>query len=199
MKSERPEIIDMQANEHPLEYGDEFMSLEAYCLHLMHRRAYEEAAQIARGLTVLDLGCNNGFGTHHLSSVAASVVGLDVSEAAIADARRRFADCDFRVFAGVNLPFPEAAFDVVVSLQVIEHIADTAVYLGEIKRVLKPSGTAVFTTPNAAIRLDPGMRPWNRFHVREYRAEELRQSLAQVFDSVTVRGLFANEVLYQVE
>lgn len=199
MISAAREAIERQANEHPLEYVDKFGSMEAYCLHLMHARAYEEAGKLASGLAVLDLGCNNGFGTHYLSGIAASVVGVDVSASALADAQRRFPECDFRHFGGRNLPFRDAEFGLVVSLQVIEHVADTMAFLREIWRVMKPDGTAMFTTPNAAIRLDPGMQPWNRFHVREFLAEELHNALVQVFDSVTVRGLFADEVLYQIE
>lgn len=199
MISAAREAIERQANEHPLEYVDKFESMEAYCLHLMHARAYEEAGKLASGLAALDLGCNNGFGTHYLSGIASSVVGIDVSAPALADAQRRFPGCDFRHFDGKKLPFPDEEFGLVVSLQVIEHVADTLAFLREIRRVLKPDGTAMFTTPNAAIRLDPGMRPWNRFHVQEFLAEELRNALVQVFDSVTVRGLFADEVLYQIE
>ena len=199
MSSAARDVIEMQAAEHPLEYVDRFRSLEAYCTYLMHRRAYEEAARLARSRTVLDLGSNNGYGTHFLSGVAESVIGIDVSESAVADARRRFPTCDFRLYDGMTLPFADARFDLVVSLQVIEHVVDTRNYLSEISRVLKPEGTAIFTTPNAAIRLDPGMRPWNRFHVREYRADELRETLTGLFDRVSVRGLFADEALQQVE
>lgn len=193
------ETLDRQAHEHPLEFIDRFESIEDYCLHLMHRRSYEEAAALSRQKDVLDFGCNNGFGTNVLSQSAKSVIGVDVSPSALADARIRFPGQDFRLVDGVSLPFDSAAFDVVVSFQVIEHIADLGPYLAEIVRVLKPGGQAVFTTPNAEIRLDPGMKPWNRFHVHEYSADELRTSLSSAFADVVVRGLFAKEELYQVE
>jgi SAM-dependent methyltransferase len=88
---------------------------------------------------------------------------------------------------------------LVVSFQVIEHLGDTGPYLTEIARVLRPSGVALFTTPNAAIRLDRDMKPWNEFHVREYRAAELAESLKAVFAEVDIRGLFATEELYRTE
>lgn len=192
-------VIEMQANEHPLEYSDRFESMEEYCLFLMHLRAYEEAAQRSQGLNVLDFGCNNGYGTNLIAGWAASVFGCDVSETALADARRRFPTIEFCRIDGFSLPFADDQFDLITSFQVIEHIADTASYLAEIKRVLRPGGTALLTTPNAAIRLDPGMRPWNRFHVREYRARELHQVLQGAFVRVDIRGLFAAEELYQIE
>src|SRR5438046_2777514 len=122
----------------------------------MHLRAYEAAAQRAKALRVLDLGCNNGYGTNIIGAVAASVIGCDVSEAALADAYRRFPKIEFRRIDGISLPFPHDQFDMVTSFQVIEHIADTESYLAEIWRVLRPGGIALLTTPNAAIRLDPG-------------------------------------------
>lgn len=194
-------IIELQANHHPLEYTGTFRSIEEYVLHLMHRRAYEEAAAASEGATVLDLGCNNGWGTALLKQSAAYVVGLDVSPTAIDDASRRFGSpgIEFRCFDGATIPFANGTFDRVVSCQVIEHVEDTKAYLSEIARVLKPNGIAFFTTPNAAIRLDPGMKPWNTFHVREYKAGELQDALKTGFTEVTVRGLFATQEIYKVE
>jgi SAM-dependent methyltransferase len=191
----------LQAEEHPLVFSDTFSSLPEYCLHLMHLRAYEEVAPLAKDKAVLDLGCNNGYGTNELARVAHRAVGLDVSETAVADARRRFggAGPEFRVFDGNQIPFDDGTFSTVTSFQVIEHVVDTGAYLDEIARVLQPDGTAVFTTPNAAIRLDPGMKPWNRFHVQEFQAGQLEDLLRTAFPSVVVRGLFATEDVYSIE
>ena len=195
------EVIRFQAEEHPLVFTDRPASNEEYCLHLMHQKAYEEIGELARGKVVLDFGCNNGYGTKEINDHASATVGVDVSARAIEDAQRRYADegIKFCVFDGVRLPFADGYFDLVTSFQVIEHIVDVDAYLAEICRVLNPQGTAVFTTPNAAIRLDPGMTPWNEFHVREYRSDELASNLHSQFADVTIRGLFATETLYAVE
>jgi SAM-dependent methyltransferase len=167
----------------------------------MHLKSYEEAATLSEGKAVLDLGCNNGYGTTVISRVCDRVVGLDVSPTAIADAREQYGNrgIDFRLFDGQSIPFPDDSFDVVVTFQVVEHIENTATYLSEIARVLRPNGVALFTTPNAAIRLDPGMKPWNHFHVREYLVEELSTLLRATFSGVSVKGLFAVEDLYRTE
>jgi SAM-dependent methyltransferase len=193
--------IQFQADHHPLVFSGRFSSLTEYCLHLVHLKAYEEAASFAAGKVVLDLGCNNGYGSAVLGGACSQVVALDVSPAAIADAKERFGNrrIDFRVYDGLNIPFDGQSFDMVASFQVIEHLEDTVPYLTEIARVLRPPGVALFTTPNAAIRLDRDMTPWNEFHVREYRADELADLLKTVFDRVEIRGLFATEELYRIE
>ena len=195
------EVIRFQANEHPLVFNDTPVSREEYCLHLMHQKAYEEIKELVRGKVVLDLGCNNGYGTKEVSQHAKETVGVDVSARAIDDARRRYASdgIQFFLFDGVKLPFADEYFDVVTSFQVIEHVVDVGAYLAEIFRVMKPQGIAIFTTPNAAIRLDPGMKPWNEFHVREYRGAELASVLRSRFSEVTIHGLFAAESFYAIE
>jgi SAM-dependent methyltransferase len=193
--------IQLQAEEHPLVREAELASSEQIVLHLMHERAYDEAARYCAARTVLDVGCNTGYGAVRLAAHAARVVGVDVSPAAIEEARGRAgADrVEFLVVDGVRLPFEDETFDVVVSFQVIEHIAQPLAYLREIRRVLRRQGTALFTTPNASFRLDPGMAPWNRFHVREYRPSELRELLEHVFAGAEVKGMFATPELYEVE
>ena len=195
------EAIRLQAEEHPLIDDKAPETLSEKCLHLMHVKAYDEAAARAAGRDVLDVGCNTGYGTVRLVQEARSVTGVDVSPAAVAAARTREGgeSVRFEVIDGLGLPFPDHSFDLVTSFQVVEHVADPGPYLREIRRVLRPGGIAILTTPNAAIRLDPGMTPWNRFHVREYRASELAVELGEVFDRVEVLGMFGVPTLYDLE
>lgn len=193
--------IKFQADLHEMVHVEGFRTLEDYCLFLVHRKAYEEAAQITSNKTVLDLGCNNGYGTAILQAQCQEVIGVDISPKAIAEARQRFgqAGIEFRLVDGVQLPFEAERFEAVVSFQVIEHISDYAAYLSEIRRVLVPGGLALLATPNAEIRLDPGMKPWNPFHIREFTGAELKELLQSYFSQVTIRGLFAKEDLYRIE
>jgi SAM-dependent methyltransferase len=188
-------------DEHPVIRETEFRTPRERVLHLMHERAYDEAVVRAAGREVLDVGCNSGYGTLRLAAVARRTLGVDVNPRAIEEARRRpgARAATFLAIDESRLPFPDGSFDLVVSFQVIEHVADTAPFLAELARVLRPDGTALFTTPNAAIRLDPGMPPWNKFHVREYRAADLPGLFFEAFDSVEVRGMFATPALYHIE
>lgn len=193
------DLVRIQAEEHPLVAADDPASLAEHCLALIHRKAYETAAGLAAGKAVLDLGCNHGYGTALLARNAGSIVGLDVSPRALEAARQRHPGLDFRLYEGGRLPFPDRTFDLVTSFQVIEHVVEVNAYLAEISRVLRPEGVAIFTTPNAAIRIDPGMRPWNRFHVREYTAAELGAALGAAFPKVAVHGLFGSPELQAIE
>ena len=155
------DIIDFQKNFHSSQPMSDFRSAEEFCLYLMHLKAYEEAMTRAGGMVVLDYGCNVGYGCKVLSSVTQRIVGVDVSEKAVEIARNQYGSegVEFQVVDGVTLPFDDATFDLVVSFQVIEHIGDYESYLSEIKRVLTRPGCAIFTTPNAVVRLEPGMKP----------------------------------------
>lgn len=197
----RSPTIQFQAAAHPLVTTTSFNTFEEYCLYLIHAKAYHEAQQFARENVVLDLGCNVGYGTSVLGTHAALAVGVDVSRHALREAseRPRTANVQFVPVDGVNLPFAQHQFQLITSFQVIEHVQDYDTYLVEIKRVLTPGGVVAFSTPNAAIRLDPGMAPWNEFHVHEWTAPELTTLLQQHFGQVHVRGLFAEDQLYATE
>ena len=188
--------------EHPLADMDvPAPTAQKAALRLIHLNAYVNAARESTGLRVLDIGCNDGYGTMLLARQARRVVGVDVSSRAIdaALARGAMANVEFRRVDGLQLPFDDGSFDLATVFQVIEHIEDTREFLEEIRRVLAPAGRAIFTTPNAAIRLDPGMRPWNPYHVREYTASELVLELQPVFRLVTVHGLCAPVELASIE
>ena len=195
------EMIGLQAEKHELIDAHSFRSREEYVLHLIHSFAYVQASMLAESKTVLDLGCNTGYGSEILFKTAKRVVGVDVSAAAISTAKKLYGHLgiDFRLIDGKQLPFNDNEFDIIISCQVIEHIVDYNAYLNELKRILSPLGIVIFTTPNALLRLDPGMRPWNKFHVREFDHTELKTLLNKHFSAVQILGLFAEEILYLIE
>lgn len=194
------EMVGLQAEKHQLIDVNNFRSTEEYVLHLIHSFAYIQAASLSKDKKVLDLGCNTGYGTEILSRSAKMVVGVDVSNEAISIAKKSYGNLgiEFHLIDGKQLPFDDK-FDLIISCQVIEHIVDYSIYLNELKRVLSPTGIVVFTTPNASLRLDPGMKPWNKFHVREFTHTELEELLKKHFSSLKVMGLFAEESIYMIE
>jgi ubiquinone/menaquinone biosynthesis C-methylase UbiE len=195
------ETVRLQAEEHPLIEDVPPSTPAEHCLRLMHLRAYDEAVSHATGRDVLDVGCNTGYGTMRFVPIARRVVGVDVSPRAIEAARVRASDGHPEVVlsGGFDLPFPDQTFDLVTSFQVLEHVPDPIAFLGELARVTRPGGQIILATPNAATRLYPGMAPWNRFHVHEYVADELRALLRRVFPTVQILGMFGAAELYETE
>jgi 2-polyprenyl-6-hydroxyphenyl methylase/3-demethylubiquinone-9 3-methyltransferase len=105
-----------------------------------------------RGKNVLDLGCAGGFMAEAMAQLGARVTGIDPAADAI-EAARRHADSSglritYDVGVGEALPYSVAAFDAVVCVDVIEHVADLDLVLAEVTRVLRPGGLFLFDTIN---------------------------------------------------
>ncbi len=100
----------------------------------------------ARGLSVLEIGCGLGTDGAQFAKAGARYTGVDLTEAAIDLARRRFEISrlagTFQVADAENLGFGDASFDRVYSHGVLHHTPDTARAISEIHRVLKPGGQA---------------------------------------------------------
>jgi len=115
---------------------------------LERRRDFLLGSGISPGERALDLGCGAGDFTALLARGCADVVGADVAEAAIARARAAHPGLAFVVVAlDGPLPFEDSAFTLVWASEVIEHVADTARWLSEVRRVLAPRGRLLLTTP----------------------------------------------------
>ncbi len=120
--------------------------VEAADLELRKRFLLDEARPSDRAL---DLGSGDGAFTAALAPKVSSVVGVDVAEAAVRRARAHHPGLEFRSVAlDGPLPFGDGAFDLVWSSEVIEHVADTARWLSEVRRVLAPAGRVLLTTPS---------------------------------------------------
>lgn len=186
---------------HPIVQTESFSTVEGYVLYLLHRKAYEHAAAIASGKSLLDWGCNDGYGMELMRPCVAEIAGLDSAETAILAAHQRLPDLhsNIRLYDGKRLPFSPGSFDVVTSFQVIEHVGDLKTYLSHILEALKSGGTAIFTTPNRNLRLNPGDKPWNPYHVRELVPSELRELLAPCFSTVEIWSLRATPEMELIE
>jgi SAM-dependent methyltransferase len=152
-------------------------------------------AHVAAGERVLDLGCGDGWMCAELAAVGAQPLGVEVAAAAVERARRHHPALEFRLAEiGGELPLEDNAFDVVWASEVIEHVADTARWLSEARRVLRPRGRLLLTTPNhSRLRLLAGgierySEPLGD-HLHLYVARSLRGLLADFgFTEIEVRA-----------
>ena len=149
---------------------------------------------------VLDLGCGEGHFAAQLARAGAVAVGADVSREALRRARARHPELDLQVIPLCGpWPLADARFDLVWAGETIEHVVDTAAWLSEVRRVLRPGGSLLLSTPAhgrvamLALALSP-RRFAEHFdprsdHLRFYSARTLRRLLEDFdFEHIDVRG-----------
>ncbi|MGI8549245.1 MAG: class I SAM-dependent methyltransferase [Dehalococcoidia bacterium] len=116
----------------------------------MPRWTRSEALLAGRSGRLLDLGCAFGFGTRRLARHFWAV-GVDVSADYIRRAAGSGSSAHYCLASGANLPFGDAGLDVVVALDVLEHVPDEAAVVREIVRVLRPGGLLALSVPHRGL------------------------------------------------
>lgn len=134
---------------------------------------------------VVDVGCGDAALTHLLSqSTPGRVVGIEPEAAGVEMARRALAEAGSRAEVaqgrGEDLPFADGQASAVVMCEVVEHIDPIEPLIAEAARVLRPGGALLVSTPQWQ---RPELRP---FHVREFRAGELADTLGRLFPRAEV-------------
>jgi SAM-dependent methyltransferase len=166
-------------------------------LYLEHLSAYQLARQLARIGTVLDIGCGAGYGASHLAQDGLQVLGIDYELAVALEAARcyRRKGLSFVCMDGMRLGIQSASVDLVTCFQVLEHMSNPETLIREIVRVLRPTGMALFSTPNALTHL--GHR--NPFHHHEFTPRELETLLGRHFPFITLAGQRRPPEVYVLE
>jgi len=156
-----------------------------------HFRAYQYALGYCRAKLVLDIGSGDGYGSHYLSGAAKSVIGLDYSAEAVQYAREKYskANLTYRQLDVKDLHTIPDKFDAICCFQVIEHLADTDLFLKNIRSLLAPGGVFIVSTCNIKDSSPGQATPANKFHVKEYTYQEFKELLEKYFGSVSIVGL----------
>jgi len=159
-----------------------------------HLHRYAFAAPLAEDRRVLDLGCGEGYGSALLASRAASVVGVDVDVRAVDHAATAYGapNLSFSSASADDLSaYGDAAFDLVVCFELIEHVEAQERVIAEARRVLGEDGLLVCSTPERDVYRDR-TGECNPFHVRELNLGEFRELLGSAFPNV---ALWAQQTL----
>lgn len=169
--------------------GERYLPSESGRNRIEHYHRYLCASAVAADKRVLDAACGEGYGSSLIALSAARVVGVDVDPASIAHARATYAgdNIEFIEASVTALPFAPASFDVIISFETLEHLAEQAEMLAEFRRVLTPDGVLLLSSPNRPIYSADGGAP-NEYHVKELDLAELKTALAASFTRVELYG-----------
>lgn len=155
------------------------------------------------GLAVLDIGCGGGLLAEAVVRMGARVHGVDVVERNIAVAREHAADAglaiDYECVTAESLAERGASYDVVLNMEVVEHVADLGAFMEAGNALVRPGGLHVVSTLNRNLRsfvigivgaeylfriLPRGTHQWRRF----VRPAELERHLARGGLSIEARS-----------
>jgi SAM-dependent methyltransferase len=172
-------------------FGDLYDKEEFYWWNVSKRETVLSLASSAAATTTpigIDLGCGAGYTTKIFDS-RWRMIGADVSAEALAFCKSRRLSRLCRVdMTNFALPFKSASADLILALDVIEHVENDVAALEECRRILKPGGTLVVTVP-AFMAL---WSPWDEClgHKRRYTAPQLLDRLGGAGFSVKRSGYF---------
>jgi len=129
-----------------------------------HLHRYGIVMPFAQNKTVLDIACGEGYGSKLLSAKASKVYGVDIDPLAVQNATNKYQAPNLSFIQGSadKIPLADASVDTVVSFETIEHHDKHEEMLKEIKRVLKPDGILIMSSPEKT-----GDVSFNEFHVKE--------------------------------
>lgn len=156
-----------------------------------HFCAYKFTGQFVSGKNVLDIGCGEGYGSNFLADLAKQVLGLDYNAEVIAYAQGKYQKENLRFICldVDNLSDLTQKFDLICSFQNIEHIRNADKLLNNINNLLEDKGLFICSTCNMKDASPGRDEPFNKFHVREYLAEEFQGLLNKHFKEVRMFGL----------
>lgn len=155
-----------------------------------HLDRYNFALKFLTGReTVIDAACGSGYGSEILSFGAKKVIGLEINDYAIKYAKERHFKKNVEFYkADLNqkIDLPDNYSDVIISFETLEHVANQENMFREFKRLLKPGGFLIISTPDKNL-ISGGLESDNPFHIKELTKIEFINLLRRFF---AIKGLF---------
>lgn len=151
-----------------------------------HLHRYARAFDFVAGKNVLDIASGEGYGSYLLSKYAKQVVGVDISAEAVEFANVKYKGENIRFIAGSadDIPADDSTIDVVVSFETLEHHDKHEEMFREIKRVLRPGGVLIMSTPDKDYYRVAATK--NEFHVKELDLEEFKNLIKTHFKNFSM-------------
>ena len=171
--------------------GERFVpGIDDPVIMMEHMQRYLSLRNVIAGLDILDIACGEGYGCNLMADSARNVTGVDISQEAIKHAEKRYERDNLSFIQGSATDlsmFPDGSFDTVVSFETIEHIDEPSQnkFLEEIKRVLRPNGFLVMSTPDKKIYSDLH-NYHNEYHVHEFYKDDFISFLKKKFKKITL-------------
>jgi 2-polyprenyl-3-methyl-5-hydroxy-6-metoxy-1,4-benzoquinol methylase len=188
-------VISDEVNVAKLEWtGERYVPEVGGEIQLEHIHRYTLALPLVQNKQVLDIACGEGYGTSLLAERSANIIGVDCSSESIAHASKKYKNDNLTFLVGEckNIPAASGTIDVVVSYETIEHHSDHEEMMSEIKRVLKPDGCLIISSPDKLVYSDiPDYS--NEYHVKELYKEEFVSLVNHYFDSIR---LYSQKVVF---
>lgn len=169
--------------------GERFLPQSSGNIELEHYHRYFLALTLADGKDVLDIASGEGFGSEILSRRARSVVGVDISPEAVAHAAAHYVRANLRFLqaSATAIPLPDHLVDLIVSFETIEHLVEHDAMMAELKRVLRPDGCLIISSPNKLVYTDRANHR-NPFHLRELYTQDFRRLTLRYFANIRHYG-----------
>ncbi|WP_417200696.1 methyltransferase domain-containing protein [Bizionia sp.] len=149
-----------------------------------HLHRYAIAMALTKGKNVLDIASGEGYGSHLISLEADYVYGVDIDEPTIERAKLKYKRSNLEFICGSTskIPLGDNSVDVVVSYETIEHHDEHEQMMTEIKRVLKPHGTLIISSPDKYFYSDK-RKYQNPFHEKELYKPEFTDLILKYFEN----------------
>lgn len=150
MNSNRETSVDKNI---PSFYSEDLTNIKSFTRKMSHRHyinAISKFISSDTGSSLLDIGCGTGSFLFHCERKFsfAQLHGLEYDDRLVKQAITNLSRAEISQGNAEKLPYEDGSFDVITSFQVIEHVANPNTMLSEIKRILKPNGIVLITTPN---------------------------------------------------
>lgn len=152
-----------------------------------HLHRYALTTDLVKNKIVLDIASGEGYGSYMLSKIANKVIGVDIDNESILNSRKKYKSNNLEFIHGStsNIPLDDHCVDVIISYETIEHHDEHDKMMLELKRVLKPGGFLLISSPDK-LNYSDKTGHINEYHVRELYKDEFVDLVSKYFRNYSI-------------